>query len=90
MTEFAFCNSSRVSAAAFADCWDTEGRPERVVTLAMGVTHDDGSQEILTGMTLSPEDARLMAQDLPDAAAMVESSVPLPQDVAVNPPMGSC
>ncbi|WP_265499917.1 hypothetical protein [Paracoccus beibuensis] len=91
MSSPTFCNATAVSASEICADWDEELNGDRVVTLGMGnIDGNDQEQEYLACVTLTPQQAREMAQELLDAAAQVESDMPLPKDVIVDGPTGRC
>lgn len=70
MDSLILCNATAVSASIIADK-DQDGPTfDRLVTRALGCVQEDGTQEMVAGVILTPVEAHELAQKLLTAATM--------------------
>ena len=90
METLILCNATAVSASIIADQGDDGPTADRLVTFAVGCVQDDGAQEMIAGIILTPEEARELAQELLTAAIEAEGSAALPVQTLTDQPAGRC
>lgn len=90
MDTLILCNATAVSASIIADHDDDGPTADRLVTLAVGCVQDDGAQEMIAGIILTPIEARELAQGLLTAAIEAEGAGALPVQTLTDQPAGRC
>ncbi|TJZ86134.1 hypothetical protein [Paracoccus hibiscisoli] len=90
MDTLILCNATAVSASIIAD-EDHDGPTfDRLVTLAVGCVQEDGAQEMVAGIILTPAEARELASELLTAATEAEGVGALPVQTLTDQPVGRC